>query len=77
MEELIAKFPEDFFQRKKLVLKDRRKYFAGVGRFDLLFEDEFQTEILMELKAVQARYEDATQLAKYKDALEGRVKKTC
>jgi hypothetical protein len=75
MEELIAKFPEEFFPRKKLVLKDRQKSFAGVGRFDLLFEDEFQTEILMELKAVQARYEDATQLANYKDALEGRGEK--
>lgn len=35
IEELIAKFPEEFFQRKKLVLKDRQKSFAGVGRFDL------------------------------------------
>jgi len=70
MEELIAKFPEEFFPRKKWVLKDRQKSFAGVGRFDLLFEDEYQTQILMELKAVQARYEDATQLANYKDALE-------
>jgi len=75
MEDLIASFPKDFFPRKDLVLKDRQKSFAGVGRFDLLFEDEFQTQILMELKAVQARYEDATQLAKYKDALEGQGEK--
>lgn len=75
MEELIAKFPEDFFPRKKLVLKGRQKSFAGVGRFDLLFEDEFLTQILMELKAVQARYEDATQLAKYKDVMEGQGEK--
>src|SRR5437879_4226021 len=72
MEDLIAGFPKDFFPRKDLVLKDRQKSFAGVGRFDLLFEDEFQSQILMELKAVQARYEDATQLAKYKDELEAR-----
>ena len=75
MEDLIASFPKDFFPRKDLVLKDRQKSFAGVGRFDLLFEDEFQMQILMELKAVQARYEDATQLAKYKDALEGHGEK--
>jgi len=68
MEDLIASFPKDFFPRKDLVLKGRQKSFAGVGRFDLLFE--FQTQILMELKAVQARYEDATQLATYKDELE-------
>jgi len=75
MEDLIASFPKDFFPRKELVLKDRQKSFAGVGRFDLLFEDEFQTQILMELKAVQARYDDATQLAKYKDALDGQGEK--
>lgn len=43
-----------------------------MGRFDLLFEDEFQTKILMELKARPGKYEDATQLARYKDELQRR-----
>ncbi len=69
MEELIAKYPNDFFPRKSFILKGRQGSFAGVGRFDLLFTDEHQTNILMELKARSAKYEDASQLAKYKDAL--------
>lgn len=72
MEDLIAGFPEDFFRRGRLVLKGRQQSFAGAGRFDLLFEDEFGTNILMELKARAAKYEDATQLAKYKEELERR-----
>jgi len=69
MEELIAKYPMDFFPRKTLILTGRQGSFSGVGRFDLLFTDEHQTNILMELKARPAKYEDASQLAKYKDAL--------
>ena len=69
MEELIAQYPLEFFPRKKLILKDRQRTFSGVGRFDLMFSDEFGTNILMELKARTAKYEDATQLAKYLDAL--------
>jgi hypothetical protein len=69
MEDLIAGYPEDFFPGKGFELRGRQKSFAGVGRFDLLFEDLYKTNILMELKAVAARYEDATQLAKYKDEL--------
>ncbi len=72
MEDLIAQFPDEFFHRHKFTLKNRQKSFAGVGRFDLLFEDTHGTQILMELKAVPAKYEDATQLAKYKDELEAR-----
>src|SRR3954466_2992606 len=69
MEDLIAAYPADFFPRQKLILKGRQKSFAGVGRFDLLFQDEYQTNILMELKARSAKYEDATQVARYKDEL--------
>ncbi|NOX62249.1 MAG: DUF91 domain-containing protein [Chloroflexi bacterium] len=69
MEDLIANYPDDFFPRKRLVLIERQKTFPGVGRFDLLFEDEFGTSILMELKARPAKYEDATQLARYRDVL--------
>jgi len=75
MEDLIASYPEDFFPQRNFVLKGRQRSFAGVGRFDLLFEDQFQTNILMELKAVPARYEDATQVAKYKDELTRRGEK--
>lgn len=69
MEELIAKYPNDFFPRKQLKLKGRQGSFSNVGRYDLLFEDEFGTQIIMELKARPAKYEDATQVAKYYDEL--------
>lgn len=70
MEELIARYPEEFFPHKGFKLRGRQQSFQGVGRFDLLFDDSFGTMILMELKARQLKYEDATQVAKYKDALE-------
>lgn len=70
MEDLIAQFPSDLFPGKNLVLRGRQQSFAGVGRFDLLFVDGFQTNILMELKARPAKYEDATQLARYKEELQ-------
>ena len=70
MEDLIAAYPADFFADHKLTLKGRQKSFAGVGRFDLLFEDRFQANILMELKARPAKYEDASQVAKYREELE-------
>jgi hypothetical protein len=69
MEDLIATYPGDFFPRHQLTLKGRQQSFAGIGRFDLLFEDEFQSAILMELKARTAKYEDATQVARYRDEL--------
>jgi hypothetical protein len=70
MEELIAAYPEEFLPGHALVLKGRQQSFAGVGRFDLLFSDRYGTNVLMELKAVGARYDNADQLAKYKEALE-------
>ena len=70
MEDLIAEYPADFFARLGLILKGRQKAFAGVGRFDLLFEDRHGTKVLMELKARAAKYEDADQIARYKDELE-------
>jgi hypothetical protein len=72
MEDLIAEFPDDFFRGHGLTLKGRQQSFAEVGRFDLLFVDSFQTNVLMELKARTAKYEDASQLARYKDALQQR-----
>jgi hypothetical protein len=70
MEEMIARFPGDFFPGHGLVLTGRQRVFAGIGRFDLMFVDQFGTKVLMELKAVTAKYENATQLAKYKEALD-------
>jgi len=70
MEDLIAAHAEEFFPRHVLVLKGRQGTFAGVGRFDLLFEDQFENKILMELKAVAAKLEAAEQLVRYKQALE-------
>src|SRR5208283_439258 len=72
MEDLIAQFPDEFFENDHLVLKGRQKSFAEVGRFDLLFEDSHHTTVLMELKAVPAKYDHASQLARYKDELERR-----
>ena len=72
MEDLIAKHPDDFFPGRGFELLGRQRSFTGVGRFDLLFKDRFETRILMELKAVSAKYEVATQLAKYKDELKAR-----
>src|SRR5437868_10234376 len=72
MENLIAQFPDEFFQNNSLTLKGRQKSFAEVGRFDLLFEDSHHTSVLMELKAVPAKYDHASQVAKYKDELERR-----
>jgi len=72
MEELIAAYPDDFFPRHILRLCGRQQSFKGVGRFDLHFLDQFDSNILMELKAVPAHYEDASQLAKYRDAMQAR-----
>jgi Endonuclease NucS len=72
MEDLIADHPDDFFPDKGFQLLGRQQSFVGIGRFDLLFEDRFNTKILMELKAVPAKYEVATQLAMYKDELRNR-----
>ncbi|PSH05613.1 MAG: hypothetical protein CXZ00_00230 [Acidobacteria bacterium] len=69
MEDLIASYPTEFFPRHRFSLKGRQQSFHEVGRFDLLFVDEFGTNVLMELKAVTAKYENATQLARYRDAL--------
>lgn len=75
MEDLIAAFPSEFFPRRHLVFKARQGSLSGVGRFDLLFEDEFGTNMLMELKARPAKYEDASQLARYKDELHSQGKR--
>jgi hypothetical protein len=69
MEDLIATNPNDFFPRHQLTLQGRQGTFQELGRYDLLFVDEFGTQILMELKAIPAKYEHATQLARYRDAL--------
>lgn len=75
MEDLIAAHAEDFFPRRVLALKGRQGIFAGIGRFDLLFEDQFKNNLLMELKAVPAKLDVAEQLVKYKQALEERGEK--
>lgn len=72
MEALIAKYPDDFFPRRNLTLVGTQGSFRGIGRYDIMFKDNYDTNIIMELKAVPAKYENATQLAKYKDALEER-----
>jgi hypothetical protein len=63
MEDLISQFPDEFFRGHGLVLRGRQQSLAEVGRFDLLFVDSYQTNILTELKARVAKYEDASQMA--------------
>lgn len=75
MEDLIAAHAGEFFPRRLFELKGRQGVFSGVGRFDLLFEDQFQNNILMELKAAPAKLDVAEQLVKYKQALETEGKK--
>src|SRR5713101_4110725 len=70
MEDLIAAHADEFFPRRLLTLKCRQGVFAGVGRYDLLFEDQFKNNLVMELKAVPAKLEVGEQLVKYKQALE-------
>ena len=69
MEDLMATYPTDFFPHHTFVLVERQSSFAGVGRFDLLFKDDHDSTILMELKARTLKYEDATQVARYRDEL--------
>jgi hypothetical protein len=69
MEDLIAAWPEEFFPDRGLRLLGRQGVLAGVGRYDLLFEDRHGMKYLMELKAVTARFEHASQLANYQDEL--------
>lgn len=69
MEDLIAASPDAFFPRYGFVLQGRQRAFQGVGRFDLHFMDRHGMNILMELKAVPAKYEVLDQIARYRDAL--------
>lgn len=69
MEDLIAENPEYFFPRFGFVLRGRQQSFQGVGRFDLLFTDRNEMHVLMELKAIPAKYEVIDQLGRYRDAL--------
>jgi hypothetical protein len=75
MEDLIESHPEDFFPRRVWALKGRQGVFHGIGRYDLLFEDQFKSNILMELKAVPAKLDVAEQLVRYQQALEGKGEK--
>jgi Endonuclease NucS len=69
MEDLIATHPDEFFPRHGLTLEGRQGTFPEFGRYDLLFRDGFGKRIIMELKAVPASYEHATQLARYNETL--------
>jgi hypothetical protein len=69
MEDLIAGSPDEFFGSRGFVLKGRQQSFDGGGPFDLLFTDRYETNVLMEVKAVVARYDNADQLGRYKEAL--------
>jgi hypothetical protein len=42
MEDLVAACPNDVFPGKNFVMIGRQRSFAGIGRFDLAFEDLFK-----------------------------------
>lgn len=69
MEDLLAKYPEKFFQRRILTLKGRQVTLPGGMRFDLEYEDQDGNSHLIELKAVAAKLEHVEQLTKYKKGL--------
>jgi len=75
MEDLIQAFPDDFFPDKGFKFKQRQTSFAGVGRFDLLLEDRYGRNVLMELKAVPAKSEAVDQLIRYQEELQRRGEK--
>ena len=75
MEDLIQAFPDEFFPGRGFKFKERQTSFAGVGRFDLLFEDRYNRNVLMELKAVAAKSEAVDQLIRYQDELRLRGEK--
>jgi hypothetical protein len=47
MEDLIAAHVAECFPRRLLTLKGRQGIFAGIGRYDLLFEDQFNNIFVM------------------------------
>jgi hypothetical protein len=72
MEDLIAKFPDDFdcFHGKGFVLLERQGTLKGFGRFDLLFEDRQHNKVLMELKSGRTEVDEVmNQIDTYRDAL--------
>jgi hypothetical protein len=75
MEDLIQAFPDDFFPDKGFKFKQRQTSFAGVGRFDLLLEDRYGRNVLMELKAVPAKSDAVDQLIRYQEELRRRGEK--
>jgi hypothetical protein len=68
MEDLIAKYPTEFFSRRQIRLCGRQQPFDGVGKFDLLFRDKYST-ILMELKVVTLKCDHAPQIIRYYNEL--------
>lgn len=72
MEDLIQAFPDDFFPDRGFKFKERQTSFAGVGRFDLMFEDRYNRSALMELKAVPAKSDAVDQLIRYQEELRRR-----
>jgi RecB family endonuclease NucS len=69
LENLLADHPDDFFPDRQFRLIGRQTSFAGVGRFDLLFEDHAERKWLIELKAVPLKITDTDQLMRYHDEI--------
>jgi hypothetical protein len=69
LENLLADHPDDFFPDRQFRLIGRQTSFAGVGRFDLLFEDHAGRKWLIELKAVPLKITDTDQLMRYHDEI--------
>ena len=73
LEEILAAYPDDFFPHREFRLVGRQTSFAGVGRFDLLFEDGAGRKWLIELKAVPLKITDTDQVMRYHEELHTRA----
>ena len=74
LEDILAAHPDDFFPDRGFRLIGRQQSFAGVGRFDLLFEDLANRRWLIELKAVSLKITDTDQVMRYHEELQSRAR---
>ncbi|MSQ14600.1 MAG: DUF91 domain-containing protein [Dehalococcoidia bacterium] len=74
LEDMLAAYPEEFFPDRGFKLAGRQQSLRGVGRFDLLFQDDRSRYWLIELKAVALRITDTDQVMGYYEELHERNK---
>jgi hypothetical protein len=69
MEDLLWKYPDDFFPGKGFKQADRQFTLPGAGRGDISFRDSTERLWVIEVKAVPIRTEVADQVYRYAEAL--------